>query len=101
MLYCTQADLTIACAANLSFSGVADENSGGVTVPTDLLPSCHESNPWLSMSEKPESRGGVRELSKLSANDWNISTLCLPELTKDMSVSGAESSYGLPFGAFL
>lgn len=53
------------------------------------------------MSEKPDSRpGGVEPLSKLSRGNM-LSILSLPELTKDMSESVEQNSYGFPFGARL
>ena len=50
------------------------------------------------MSEKFDSRGRVRLVSVLSQNPGNMrSILGLPELTKDISVSGTESSpYDFP-----
>lgn len=94
---------------DLSFSPDADENPLGEPISSDLRPICIDSKLLLlSMSDKFESRGGVRfaEFSMLSKNAGNMrSILGLPELTNDISVScgGAArcSPPCLPLNCFL
>nr|GMD23342.1 hypothetical protein Iba_chr08bCG4340 [Ipomoea batatas]GMD26520.1 hypothetical protein Iba_chr08dCG5060 [Ipomoea batatas] len=73
----------------------ANEYSEDVKLSNDLRPKFMESKLLVSKSEKPESRLGFGPSSKLSVYEGKmLSTLDLPELTKDMSVSGFEISYG-------
>ncbi|VFR03171.1 unnamed protein product [Cuscuta campestris] len=93
--------LTIPDIDILSLSIETNDSSEG-DKSTDLRPKLEDSKLLVSNSEKPESRGGVGPSSKLSLYEGKqLSTLALPELTKDMSLSGLESSYGFPFGALL
>lgn len=94
--------LTTACDVEdecLSLSNERYENSGGVPISTDFLPCCTDSKlEFPSVSELHDSRGLDMPVSELLYNEGNKrSTLGLPELIKDMSLSGTEvSTYDLP-----
>lgn len=86
---------------NAWFLSLTNESSDKYSI--DLRPvGFNPSRLLSSISEKPESRGGVGPSSKLSVYGRKLSTLDLPLLTKDMSrLSCLDISYGLPLAALL